>query len=114
MHRAELDATLAALADPARRAVVDLLRHKPRRAGQLAEALSLSAPRMSQHLRVLRQGGLITEDALRDDARIRLYRLNPQPFHGLRNWLDEVEKFWSVELASFRAHAERTRGKRRV
>jgi DNA-binding transcriptional ArsR family regulator len=114
MRRQALDATLAALADPARRAVIDLLRQKPRRAGELAQALSLSAPRMSQHLRVLRHGGLITEDGLRSDARIRLYRLNPEPFHGLRQWLDEVEKFWGGELASFKLHAERTRVKRRI
>lgn len=114
MRQQNLDATLAALADPARRAVIDLLRHKPRRAGELAEALALSAPRMSQHLRVLRHGGLIADDALRSDARIRLYRLNPEPFQGLREWLDEVEKFWGAELASFKAHAERTRRKRRA
>lgn len=112
MRKSQLDATLAALADPARRAVVDLLRRKPRRAGELAQELSLSAARMSQHLRVLRQCGVITEGALRNDARIRLYRLRPQPFSGLRYWLDEVERFWSAELASFKAHAERTRGKR--
>lgn len=114
MRRQDLDATLAALADPARRAVIDLLRHGPRRAGELAEALALSAPRMSQHLRVLRHGGLIAEDALRSDARIRLYRLNPKPFEGLRQWLADVEKFWGAELASFKAHAEHTRRKRRA
>jgi DNA-binding transcriptional ArsR family regulator len=114
MSALQVDATLAALADPARRAVVDLLSRKPRRAGELADELSLSAARMSQHLRVLRHCGLIAEETLRDDARIRLYRLRPEQFAGLRDWLDDVQSFWSSQLSAFKAHAERTRGKRRA
>ncbi len=103
----DLDATLSALADPARRAVVDLLRRRPRRAGDLAAELSLSAPRMSQHLRVLRECGAIVEESSADDARIRTYRLRREPFVALRGWLDDVEAFWGAELAAFKAHAER-------
>ena len=114
MSASPVDATLAALADPARRAVVDLLSRKPRRAGELADELSLSPARMSQHLRVLRHSGLIAEDAMRDDARIRLYRLRPEQFAELRGWLDHVEAFWSAQLSSFKAHAERTRTRRRT
>ncbi len=106
----QLDATLAALADPARRQVVDLLRRKPRRAGELATELALSAARMSQHLRVLRACGAIVEEGSGDDARVRRYRLRREPFAELRGWLDDVEGFWSAELASFKAHAERKRG----
>lgn len=102
-----VDATLAALADPARRAVIDLLRRRPRRAGELAEELALSAPRMSQHLRVLRDGGLIEEIAVQDDARARSYRLRREPFNALRGWLEDVEQFWSAQLDSFKEHAER-------
>jgi DNA-binding transcriptional ArsR family regulator len=58
---ASLDATLAALADPHRRATVDLLRQGPRRAGELAQAAGLSAPAMSRHLRALRQAGLVDQ-----------------------------------------------------
>jgi DNA-binding transcriptional ArsR family regulator len=108
-----VDRTLAALADPARRSVVDQLRKSPRRAGELAEALGLSAPRMSQHLKVLRDGGLIEDFGLTDDARVRVYRLRPEAFTRLRRWLDEVEAFWDEELSSFKAYAERTRGRRR-
>ena len=107
-----LDEIFAALADPARRSVVDLLRRKPRRAGELASALSISAPRMSQHLRVLRESGLIEDDAVEGDARVRLYRLRQEPFSAFRGWLDQVEEFWTAELASFKAHAERSKGKR--
>ena len=102
-----LDDMFAALADPARRGVVDLLRQKPRRAGELATALSISPARMSQHLRVLRKSGIIEDDDVASDARVRLYRLRQEPFAEIRGWLEEVEAFWASELASFKAHAER-------
>ncbi len=112
MAELTLDEMFAALADPVRRGVVDLLRKKPRRAGELASALSISAPRMSQHLRVLRKSGLIEDDDVEGDARVRLYRLRQEPFSEIRGWLDEVEEFWASELAAFKAHAERGKGKR--
>ena len=102
-----LDDMFAALADPARRGVVDLLRKKPRRAGELANALSISPARMSQHLRVLRTSGLIEDVDVESDARVRLYRLRQQPFAEIRGWLEEVEEFWASELAAFKAHAEK-------
>lgn len=112
MSTPDLDRTLLALADPTRRRVVELLRKKPRRAGDLAAALSVSSPRLSRHLRVLRQGGLIEDSGDEHDARVSLYRLRPERFAVLRGWLDEVEAFWTVELAAFKAHAERTRPRR--
>ena len=66
----------------------------------------MSRPAMSRHLRVLRKTGLVTETDLEHDARVRLYRLQRQPFVELRTWLDEVEAFWSVQLASFKARVE--------
>ena len=111
--RVSLDRTLTALADPTRRGVVDLLRRRPRRAGELAEALSVSAPALSRHLRVLRQNGLIElEGALSDDGRVRVYRLKAAPFATLRTWLEHVEASFTVELDAFKAHAERTRPRR--
>jgi len=113
MTAPSLDGTLTALADPTRRGVIDLLRHKPRRAGELAEALEMSAPAMSRHLRVLRRSGLVEEERPSGDeadARVRVYALRKEPFRALRRWLDEVESYWSLELASFKEHAERTRG----
>jgi DNA-binding transcriptional ArsR family regulator len=70
---------------------------------------------MSRHLRVLRTAGLveIQEQTERSDARERFYALAPAPFEQLRGWLEEVEQFWSVQLASFKAHVERTRGRKR-
>jgi len=110
---ASLDQTLLALADPTRRRVVDLLRRKPQRAGDLAGALSVSPPCLSRHLRVLRRSGLIEESGIEQDARVRLYRLRPERFAIVRAWLEEVEAFWAAELSAFKAHAERPRPRRR-
>ena len=105
----DLDRTFAALADPTRRRVVELLRKRPRRAGELAAAFGMSPPAMSRHLRVLRRTSLVEEDSLEEDARVRVYRLRPERFAALRGWLQEVEAFWGEQLGAFKAHAERTR-----
>jgi len=109
-----VDRTFAALSDPTRRGVVELLRKRPHRAGELAEAFDMSAPAMSRHLRVLRTSGLVEEEHGGDDARVRSYRLRHAPFRDLRRWIDGVESFWANELGSFVEHAERTRGKGRT
>ena len=108
-----LAATFEALADPTRRGVVELLRDKPHRAGDLADRLGLSRPAMSRHLKVLRMTGLVEPANDADDLRARVYRLCPEPFHELRDWIEEIERFWTLELRAFKAHAERTRGKKR-
>ncbi|MBV6422770.1 MAG: HTH-type transcriptional regulator [Steroidobacteraceae bacterium] len=106
-HGAGVDAAFTALADPARRAVVERLRAGPARAGELARALAVSAPRMSQHLRVLRRSGLVEETGIDDDARVRFYRLRREPFAALRSWSEEIEAFWEEELGAFKRYAER-------
>ena len=103
----DVGATLTALADPTRRLVVDLLRERPRRAGELAASVRTSAPAMSRHLRVLRATGLVEVEPLDDDARGRVYRLRREPFADLQAWLDQVQAFWDQQLGSFRARAER-------
>jgi DNA-binding transcriptional ArsR family regulator len=108
-----LDQTFGALVDPTRRGVIDLLRREPRRASDLADELGASRPAMSRHLRVLRECGLVeTAGDDDDDARVRVYRLKPERFAELRDWLDEVEAFWTDQLAAFAAHVTRTRSKR--
>jgi DNA-binding transcriptional ArsR family regulator len=109
----DLDRTLAALADPTRRGVIDLLRRRPRRAGELADAMEMTPPAMSRHLRVLRKSGLVEEGSEEEDARVRIYRLRAEPFAALRRWIEDVERFWTRELDSFKEHAERTRGRKR-
>ena len=103
---AALDRTLAALADPDRRRAIELLRHGPQRAGDLAAAIGLPAPAMSRHLRVLRQSGLVEESHPEFDARVRIYSLRAGPMTELRNWLDETEAMWVEQLASFKQHIE--------
>ena len=101
-----LDATLGALADPTRRRVVELLRERPRRAGELASRARTSPPAMSRHLRVLRATGLVEAAFAEDDARARVYRLRPERLRALQNWLDS---FWAGQLDSFKKHTERPR-----
>ncbi|MFL5296384.1 MAG: ArsR/SmtB family transcription factor [Phenylobacterium sp.] len=103
----DLDRTLAALADPHRRRVVDLLAQAPRTAGDLARELALSPPAMSRHLRTLRQSGLVEESHPEFDARVRIYALRPKPMADLLRWLEEAERLWSEQLAAFKAHLER-------
>ncbi len=102
----DLDRVLAALADPARRHVVDVLRVGPRRAGELADEVAMSGPAMSRHLRVLRDTGLVEVTGVAGDARLRVYRLRAEPFAALRAWLDQVEAFWADQLGSFADYAK--------
>lgn len=102
-----IDQTLAALADPHRRRAVELLGQKPRRAGELAEALGLPAPAMSRHLRELKQSGLVEEAHPEFDARVRIYTLKDGAMADLKKWLADTERMWSDQLASFKAHVEK-------
>jgi DNA-binding transcriptional ArsR family regulator len=106
----DIDTALSALADPTRRQVVDLLRERPRRAGELAAACQMSGPAMSKHLRVLRASGLVDEQRVEQDARVHVYQLRPEPFLALRAWLDHVQMFWTDQLSAFKEHVEQTRG----
>jgi DNA-binding transcriptional ArsR family regulator len=105
----DLDTTLAALADPTRRRVVELLRERPHRAGELAVLTHVSSPALSRHLRLLRASGLIEveEEQIEQDARLRIYRLRPEPFLALQAWLDQVQAFWSEQLGAFKTHVEK-------
>ena len=106
---AELDRTLAALADPTRRAIVEQLRQQSLRPSELADTMAISRPAISRHLRVLREAGLIGQDIGGDDARARPIQLQPEPLAQLRDWADELQGFWHEQLAAFKAHAERGR-----
>lgn len=78
-----------------------------------AEMLSMPArlrDRFSKSL--LRESGLFVEEIAEEDARVRVYRLERDRFDALRTWVEDVEAFWTGQLASFKAHAEKTRGNR--
>ncbi|MPZ48946.1 MAG: metalloregulator ArsR/SmtB family transcription factor [Dehalococcoidia bacterium] len=99
---------LAALAEPTRRRVVELLSAGPRAAGQLAEETTVTAATMSKHLRVLRRSGLIEEQRQdQRDARLRIYCLRPEPFLALEGWLRQRLVFWGEQLESFKDYVER-------
>ena len=107
----QMDETLAALADPTRRKVIELLSDGPQRAGELADAVAMSRPAVSRHLRVLRRSGLVDVDSLDEDARGRVYRLRADRFVALQAWLDQVQAFWTEQLGAFKEHAERKKGR---
>lgn len=103
----EVDRFFEVLADPTRRHVVELLGEGPQRAGQLASATGASAPAMSRHLRILLSAGLIADERVPDDARLRIFRLRPEPVVAVQAWLDQVQAHWQEQLGSFKKHVER-------
>ena len=84
-----------ALADPRRREMLGLLLERPRAVGELVDALDLSQPSTSKHLKVLREAGLV---AVRVDAQRRVYEIAPQPIADLDAWLAPYRRLWSARL----------------
>ena len=97
------DAVFRALADPTRRAVLDLLRHGHQPAGQIAGAFPVSRPAISKHLRLLRRTRLVHEHRV---GRHRYYRLDPLPLRSVDLWLNDYRVFWSNKLSSLKAFLE--------
>lgn len=95
-----VDRVFLALSDPHRRHVVELLRERPRSAGDLARAAGLRPPAMSRHLKALREARLVEETSPPSDARVRLYRLRPQPMAHLKGWVEETERLWRAQAAT--------------
>ncbi len=102
-----LPETFAALSDATRMAVIGLLSEEPRRAGDLAAALDMTPAAMSRHLRILRRSGLVGEDGIEDDARVRIYHLRQEPFDQVQGWLEDVRQFWGGQLGAFKRHVEK-------
>ncbi len=96
------DSALAALADPTRREVFERLRSGPRAVGEIAAEMPVSRPAVSQHLKVLKDAGLVADRA--EGAR-RVYYIDPQGLGPLRKWLDQ---FWDQALGAFQAQIERS------
>lgn len=91
---------LTALADPTRRAIFELVAKRPSAVGELAAHLPVSRPAVSQHLRVLKDAGLVTDRA---EGTRRLYQLDPKGLRALRSYLD---RFWDETLTAFARAAE--------
>jgi DNA-binding transcriptional ArsR family regulator len=81
---------IEALGDPVRRHVITLLGGGPRRAGELAAEIGMSAPAMSRHLRILLAARVISDERLDADARARVFRLRPESIQAVRSWLDQI------------------------
>jgi len=92
------------LAEPNRRRLLDLLREDERTVGELVDALDISQPAVSKHLRVLRDAGLVDS---RIDAQRRIYSLRAEPLADVDAWLAPYRKFWRGRLASLKRHLER-------
>ncbi len=90
-----------ALADPRRRAALELLLDRPRSVNELAERLELSQPSTSKHLRVLREAGLVT---VKQDRQRRLYAIDPQPMAELHEWLARYRRLWDTSLDALERH----------
>jgi DNA-binding transcriptional ArsR family regulator len=97
------EATFQALADPTRRAVLDLLRRGSQPAGQIAEAFPVSRPAISKHLRLLRGAHLVREHR---EGRNRIYHLNPEPLRAVASWIEQYRQFWSASLTNLKAFVE--------
>lgn len=93
----------SALADPTRRAVLDLLRSGSLPAGQIARAFPVSRPAISKHLRLLRRARLVSETR---KSRHRLYSLSPAPLKTVDAWLSQYRVFWEASLNSLKAVIE--------
>ncbi len=92
---------LAALADPTRRSVFEALRRGPQTVGRLAAQMPVSRPAVSQHLKILKEAGLVADSA---EGTRRVYHIDPKGLAAVRRWLDQ---FWDDALASFQDEVQR-------
>lgn len=95
--------SFAVLAEPTRREILDLLRDGERPVGELVDALEMSQPAVSKHLRVLRDAGLVS---VRADAQRRYYGLRPEPLGEIDEWLAPYRRLWSTSLDKLERHLE--------
>jgi len=95
--------TFAAVAEPTRRRILDELRSSERSVGELVDALAVSQPTMSKHLKVLRNGGLVS---CRIAAQRRIYRVEADAFQALDGWLEPYRRMWADRLDALERHLD--------
>ena len=95
--------TFDVVAEPTRRRILDLLRERPRRVGELVELLEISQPGVSKHLRVLRDARLVR---VRSDAQQRWYDVDPEPLTEIDAWLEPYRASWSGRLDALERHLD--------
>ena len=110
-----MESAFAIIAEPSRRAILSLLASCEQSVGDIQEQLRLSQPSVSKHLRVLREAGFVEATV---DAQRRLYRLRPEPFQEVDEWLAPFRRFWSAHVDALERHLDRmnrsTRKKRKT
>jgi DNA-binding transcriptional ArsR family regulator len=97
----------AAIGDPTRRKVLDLLSRQNLAAGEIATHFRVSRPAICQHLRILRRVKLV---AVQKRGREHIYRLNPKPLHEVYDWVEHYEKFWKIKMTSLGEYLDRLSG----
>jgi DNA-binding transcriptional ArsR family regulator len=100
-----MTSAFAVLAEPNRRQILDLLRERERPVGEIVDALAVSQPTVSKHLRALREAGVV--DA-RVDAQRRIYRLRPGPLREIDAWLEPYRAMWERSLDTLERHLDET------
>lgn len=98
--------TFATLAEPTRLRILDLLRDRPRPVGELVDALGLSQPGVSKHLRVLREARLVD---VRPEAQRRIYQVRPQPLAEVDAWLEPYRRLFAGHLDALERHLDDTK-----
>jgi DNA-binding transcriptional ArsR family regulator len=96
-------ATFEVLAEPSRRRILDLLRLGELTVGDLVDAIEISQPAVSKHLRILRQAGLVESRA---DAQRRIYRVRAEPLRAIDEWLAPYRQMWATSLSALERHLE--------
>jgi DNA-binding transcriptional ArsR family regulator len=99
-----MESAFAIIAEPNRRALLDLLVTSERSVGELERQLGMPQPSVSKHLRVLREAGFVES---RVDAQRRVYRLRPEPFMEVDSWLAPFRRFWSAHVDALERHLDR-------
>jgi DNA-binding transcriptional ArsR family regulator len=107
---------LLALADGTRGRIVEMLATRAHTASEIHRAFPIAAPAVSRHLRVLREAGLVEERRPKEDRRVRLYTLRPEPMSEVAEWLEGLSRAWQRQLDSFKDYValrtDRAEGKR--
>jgi len=99
-----MDSAFEIIAEPNRRAILTLLVSSERSVGEIERQLRMTQPAVSKHLRVLRDAGFVEATV---DAQRRLYRLKPEPFRQVDEWLAQFRRFWSAHIDALERHLDR-------
>jgi DNA-binding transcriptional ArsR family regulator len=99
-----MESVFEIIAEPNRRAILSLLVSSQRPVAEIERRLHMSQPAVSKHLRVLRDAGFVESTV---DAQRRLYRLKPEPFQEVEDWLSQFRRFWSRHVDALERHLDR-------